>query len=160
MSNIPIQRHGVTLLPDSSRVIIRPFIPGDPARINSGMRRALVLTDAEVNTALDALREEFESRHHDFEGVLLENFSQVKDYVNTPQLLSRERELLIGGMFSGEYSLESAALFNPSIVPHPDQSGVPEGGLRFVMSLRATGEGHISSIEFRGEKLRRTVPSR
>jgi predicted GH43/DUF377 family glycosyl hydrolase len=59
------------------------------------------------------------------------------------------RQLLIGALFSGEYALESAALFNPSMVPHPDQSGVPEGGLRFIMSLRATGEGHISSIEFR-----------
>ena len=57
--------------------------------------------------------------------------------------------MLIGALFSGEYALESAALFNPSIVPHPDQSGAPDGGLRFIMSLRATGEGHISSIEFR-----------
>ena len=67
----------------------------------------------------------------------------------TQRPLSPARELLIGALFSGEYALESSALFNPSIVPHPDQSDVPEGGLRFIMSLRATGEGHISSIEFR-----------
>ncbi len=67
----------------------------------------------------------------------------------TQRPLSRARKLLIGALFSGEYALESAALFNPSIVPHPDQDGLPAGGLRFIMSLRATGEGHISSIEFR-----------
>jgi predicted GH43/DUF377 family glycosyl hydrolase len=57
--------------------------------------------------------------------------------------------MLIGAYFTHEYSLESAALFNPSIVPHPDQSGVAPGALRFILSLRATGEGHISSITFR-----------
>ncbi len=75
--------------------------------------------------------------------------TKVRQHVFTQRPLSRERQLLIGALFSGEYALESAALFNPSIVPHPDQSGVPAGGLRFIMSLRATGEGHISSIEFR-----------
>ena len=63
--------------------------------------------------------------------------------------LSEQRRLLIGSYFLAEYSLESAALFNPSIVPHPDQSGLPPGALRFILSLRATGEGHISSITFR-----------
>ena len=63
--------------------------------------------------------------------------------------LSEPRRLLIGSYFLAEYSLESAALFNPSIVPHPDQTGVPPGALRFILSLRATGEGHISSITFR-----------
>ena len=77
------------------------------------------------------------------------HYAKVRRHVFTQRPLSRERQLLIGALFSGEYALESAALFNPSIVPHPDQSGVPAGGLRFIMSLRATGEGHISSIEFR-----------
>ena len=63
--------------------------------------------------------------------------------------LSEQRRLLIGSYFLAEYSLESAALFNPSIVPHPDQTGLPAGALRFILSLRATGEGHISSITFR-----------
>ncbi len=63
--------------------------------------------------------------------------------------LSEARRLLIGGYFSHEYAFEAAALFNPSIVPHPDQDGVADGDLRFVMSLRATGEGHISSLTFR-----------
>src|SRR5947209_19270666 len=63
--------------------------------------------------------------------------------------ISEQRQLLIGSYFLAEYSLESAALFNPSMVPHPDQTGLPPGALRFVLSLRATGEGHISSITFR-----------
>ena len=65
------------------------------------------------------------------------------------QELSEQRRLLIGSYFLAEYSLESAALFNPSIVPHPDQTDLPPGALRFILSLRATGEGHISSITFR-----------
>src|SRR6266699_5987058 len=67
----------------------------------------------------------------------------------TDQVISEQRQLLIGSYFVCEYSLEAAALFNPSIVPHPDQSDLPLGSLRFILSLRATGEGHISSITFR-----------
>ncbi len=74
---------------------------------------------------------------------------QVRHYLNDLDDPSPERQSLIGAYFTHEYSPESAALFNPSIVPHPDQSGLPEGALRFILSLRATGEGHISSITFR-----------
>ena len=73
----------------------------------------------------------------------------MRPYLLTDRKLSEERELLIGGYFTHEYSFEAAALFNPSIVPHPDQSDLPPGSLRFILSLRATGEGHISSITFR-----------
>ena len=93
---------------------------------------------------------EFESRHFDIEDAAAAAFRKSANRISPRSArLSASRQLLIGALFSGEYALESAALFNPSIVPHPDQSGVPEGGLRFIMSLRATGEGHISSIEFR-----------
>ena len=92
---------------------------------------------------------EFDSRHLDIETPLLANFERVLPHIFTHRPLTHTRKLLIGALFSGEYALESAALFNPSIVPHPDQEGVPAGALRFIMSLRATGEGHISSIEFR-----------
>ncbi len=153
MIHIPLQRHPILLLPDSARVIIRPFIPSDPLRITAVIGRALALTEREVGAALDAVHFEFESRHYDIEDVLLLHFAKVKHHVFTQRPLSRERELLIGALFSGEYALESAALFNPSIVPHPDQSGIATGGLRFIMSLRATGEGHISSIEFRSGEI-------
>ncbi len=149
MSLVPLRRHAVTLLPESSRVIIRPFIPAEIHRITTIIGRALALTEEEVEHDLEILRNDFASRHFNIEGVLMAHFELVKSKVFTQKPLSGPRQLLIGALFSGEYALESAALFNPSIVPHPDQSGVPPGGLRFVMSLRATGEGHISSIEFR-----------
>jgi predicted GH43/DUF377 family glycosyl hydrolase len=149
MSPVTLRRHEITLLPESARVIIRPFIPGEIHRIITIIGRALALTDQEVTKELDAVREEFDSRHFDIEGLLKIHFEKVQHHVFTQRSLSRDRQLLIGALFSGEYALESAAIFNPSIVAHPDQGGVAPGALRFVMSLRATGEGHISSIEFR-----------
>lgn len=149
MNSIPLRRHNITFHPESSRVIIRPFIPGKPQIIASILSRALALSEADADAQLQGLLVEFASRHFDIEPVLLSHYERVRHHITLEPPLSRVRQLLIGALFSGEYALESAALFNPSIVPHPDQSGVPEGGLRFIMSLRATGEGHISSIEFR-----------
>jgi len=149
MNPVFLCRHEAALQPMSSRVIIRPFIPADDHRILTIIGRALALTEAEVSRELKSVRAEFDARHFDIEGVLLQHFRKVLPHIFTERPLSHERQLLIGALFSGEYALESAALFNPSIVPHPDQTGVPAGNLRFVMSLRATGEGHISSIEFR-----------
>jgi predicted GH43/DUF377 family glycosyl hydrolase len=149
MSGISLRRHGIALLPESTRVIIRPFLPGSASRITAVIGRALALTEEEVELELQAVHREFDARHLDIESSLLAHFIKVQGHVSAQRPLSRARQLLIGALFSGEYALESAALFNPSIVPHPDQAGVPAGGLRFIMSLRATGEGHISSIEFR-----------
>lgn len=146
---IRMRRHEITLLPESARVIIRPFIPTDPERIAAIVDRALARTDADAAQELQSVHHEFDARHLDIESQLLNHFAKVRHHVPAHDTLSRARQLLIGALFSGEYALESAALFNPSIVPHPDQSGVPDGCLRFIMSLRATGEGHISSIEFR-----------
>ena len=149
MNPIQIRRHNVTFQPDSARVIIRPFIPGKPQIVTSILTRALALSEPEADAQLQGILVEFASRHFDIESVLLVHYERVRPQISQQPPLSRVRQLLIGALFSGEYALESAALFNPSIVLHPDQGGVPEGGLRFVMSLRATGEGHISSIEFR-----------
>lgn len=149
MKAIHLCRHEITLLPESGRVIIRPFIPVDPLRLTAILGRTLALTEEEVAAELDTVHAEFEGRHYNIEALLLEHYEKVKPGIFTQRPISRARQLLIGALFSGEYSLESAALFNPSIVPHPDQRGVAQGGLRFIMSLRATGEGHISSIEFR-----------
>jgi predicted GH43/DUF377 family glycosyl hydrolase len=149
MSSVQLCRHEVTLLPESARVIIRPFIPSDIQRVTTIIGRALALTDDEVVHQLDEVRAEFAARHFDIEPLLMTHFEKIKHHIFTQRPLTRERQLLLGALFSGEYALESAALFNPSIVLHPDQTGAPEGGVRFIMSLRATGEGHISSIEFR-----------
>lgn len=149
MTAITLRRHETTLVPESARVIIRPFIPSSTHRITTIIGRALALSEEETVLDLAAVLKEFETRHLDIEAPLLANYERVVPHLFTQRPLSRERKLLLGALFSGEYALESAALFNPSIVPHPDQAGVPAGGLRFIMSLRATGEGHISSIEFR-----------
>lgn len=149
MNPIRIRRHEKTFLPDSARVIVRPFIPARSRSITAILSRALAMSEEDAAAQLEALHLEFASRHFDIETHLLAHYEKVRPHITLRHPLSRVRQLLIGAMFSGEYALESAALFNPSMVSHPDQGGVPEGGLRFIMSLRATGEGHISSIEFR-----------
>jgi len=149
LTNLRLRRHPIALLPESARVILRPFIPSNPHLVANVIGRALALSESEAETAYADLRREFGSRHFDIEEAFLSHFERVAPQVFTQRELTRTRRLLIGALFSGEYALESAALFNPSIVAHPDQSDVPDGGLRLAMSLRATGEGHVSSIEFR-----------
>jgi predicted GH43/DUF377 family glycosyl hydrolase len=149
MRRLTIHPTGVTLRPNSARVLIRPFIPGDAARIVNIIGRALALSEAEVEDQLVAVTEDFGSRHLNLRTFWRRHFDRVKAYVFSGRPLSEARQLYIGALFSGEYALEAAALFNPSIVPHPDQSELAPGELRFILSLRATGEGHISSIEFR-----------
>jgi predicted GH43/DUF377 family glycosyl hydrolase len=107
-----------------------------------------------VEGQLDRLRAELGSRHTDLEGSWLRHFHSIRAYLPN-RALSEERRLVLGAYFTGEYAVESVALFNPSMVPHPDQTNVAEGDLRFVLSLRAVGEGHISSIEFRTGVIRR-----
>ena len=109
----------------------------------------MALPEEQVGPLLEEVSAEFSQRHQQIRDLFLERFEQVRDLLLTDGEVSEQRRLLIGSYFLAEYSLESAALFNPSIVPHPDQTGLPEGALRFVLSLRATGEGHISSITFR-----------
>jgi predicted GH43/DUF377 family glycosyl hydrolase len=92
---------------------------------------------------------EFSDRHLKIREYLQRRCAEARPYLPTDEKLSAEQELLVGAYFTHEYSLEAAALFNPSIVPHPDQSDLPDGSLRFILSLRAAGEGHISSITFR-----------
>lgn len=149
MTTLTLRHHGIALAPESARVIIRPFIPATAQRITTILNRVLALSEEDALRHLQDILLEFDSRHLDLEAPLLANFDRVERHISPRHPLSRERKLLIGALFSGEYALESAALFNPSIVPHPDQKGVPKGALRFILSLRATGEGHISSIEFR-----------
>ncbi len=153
MSKIRLRRHDLNLLPESNRVIIRPFIPAETQRITTIIGRTLALSEDEVVEKLAEVKGEFDERHFDIDSLLMAHFDKVSQHVFTQRNLSRSRQLLIGALFSGEYALESAALFNPSIVPHPDQGNLAEGALRFIMSLRATGEGHISSIEFRSGQI-------
>jgi predicted GH43/DUF377 family glycosyl hydrolase len=144
-----VQRTGIILKPTNSRVVIRPFEVPSESRIERIIARVSALSESEVECMLEEVMQEFRERHQRTREFLLNRFEQVRKYLLTDRPLSEARRLLIGSYFTQEYALESAALFNPSMVWHPDQSGLPEGSRRFILSLRATGEGHISSITFR-----------
>ena len=109
----------------------------------------LSLNEELVEKTLKNVFTKFENRHIDFKSILLDNYKTSTKKVKLPKNLTQKRKLLIGAYFTKEYSIESAALFNPSIVIHPDQRKIKNDALRFIMSLRATGEGHISSVVFR-----------
>ncbi len=148
-SVIHVNRTPTILEPDQSRVLLRPFSPGGPERTDRIVSRIRSLPEDQVGPLLDEICAEFCERHQQIRRVFLERFNQLRDVLLSDEKLSEQRKLLIGSYFLAEYSLESAALFNPSIVPHPDQTDLPPGTLRFILSLRATGEGHVSSITFR-----------
>ena len=147
--SIHLKRQATILKPDQSRVLLRPFSPGDRQRVGRIIARIRSLPEDQVGSLLDEVSAEFSQRHQQIREIFLERFEQIRELIGTDEEFSEQRKLLIGSYFLAEYSLESAALFNPSIVPHPDQSELPAGALRFILSLRATGEGHISSITFR-----------
>jgi predicted GH43/DUF377 family glycosyl hydrolase len=144
-----LKRIGTILHPDQSRILLRPFNPGGPERGARIIVRIMALPEERVGWLLDEVSAEFSQRHQQIRDRFLQRFEQVGESLATVEGVSEQRRLLIGAYFLAEYSLESAALFNPSIVPHSDQTGLPLGALRFILSLRATGEGHISSVTFR-----------
>jgi predicted GH43/DUF377 family glycosyl hydrolase len=144
-----IKRTGFVLKPNNARVVFRPLEINNRERILKIIGRIMALSEPEVDRLLDEVMREFHGRHQKIRQFFLLRFDQVKHHLLTDQRVSTNRQLLIGSYFTLEYALESAALFNPSLVWHPDQSGLPEGSKRFILSLRATGEGHLSSITFR-----------
>jgi len=148
-ASIHIRRSPTILGPDQSRVLLRPFTPGGPERVGRIISRIMSLPEDRIGLLLEEISAEFSERHQHIRGRFLERFEQVREMSLTDEGLSEQRRLLIGSYFLAEYSLESAALFNPSVVRHPDQTDLPTGAMRFILSLRATGEGHISSITFR-----------
>lgn len=148
-TNVHAKRIGPTLTPDRARVLLRPFYPSSDDIARRIVGRVLALSDEDVARLLSQVLGEFADRHEHVEQILCNRFAQVRHCMGEARELSPECQALIGSYFTHEYSPESAALFNPSIVPHPDQTGLPQGALRFILSLRATGEGHISSVAFR-----------
>ncbi len=153
-----LNRQALYLRPDPTRVIVRPFKPAteprdlnptDKTRANHIVERVLELDSSTAASQLADVLENFLGRHRN----LLETFEARADEMEgalaAHGIFSKVQRQLIGAYFLNEYSFEASALFNPSIVPHPDQSGMPKGALRFVLSLRAVGEGHISSLTFR-----------
>ena len=143
------------LAADPSRVITRLFVPGQEgferqdSRAGAVLRRILALDEDEVRLALDDVMTRFDGRHRDLLGTFRKHAGELADRLKADVTRSSARMLLLGATFTSEYAIEAAALCNPSIVAHPDQSGVAAGSLRFVMSVRGIGEGHRSSIGFR-----------
>ena len=146
---VNVIRTTTILRPDQSRVLLRPFDHGGAQRARSIISRIMSLPEAAVGPLVEEIFTGFSKRHQHLRERFLERFEQVRESIPATEKMSEQRRLLIGSYFLAEYSLESSALFNPSIVPDPDQTGLPAGALRFILSLRATGEGHISSITFR-----------
>ena len=153
-----VNRRALYLRPDPARVIVRPFKPSteprdlnptDKTRANHIVERVLNLDPQAAASQLADVLENFDGRHRN----LLETFERRADEMEEALLahctFSEVQRQLIGAYFLHEYSFEASALFNPSIVPHPDQSGIANGSLRFILSLRAVGEGHVSSLTFR-----------
>jgi predicted GH43/DUF377 family glycosyl hydrolase len=149
MQSLPVERKRVRFAGDPSHVIAKFFCPGGNDRMHNIVRRIMALDEEECSITLGGVMLDFSSRHRDLEAIVLHNYSRVKTFVEDESSLSEERKRLLGACFTQEYSIESAALFNPSIVSHPDQGGLAASCLRFIMGFRATGEGHISSIVFR-----------
>src|ERR1700733_9549318 len=156
--NIFFNRQALYLRPDPARVVVRRFNtateprdlnPTDKTRAKHIVDRVMALDAVTVASLLSEVLENFLGRHR----TLLETFetraAEMEDVFAKHTPFTQDQRRLVGAYFLHEYSFEAAALFNPSIVPHPDQAGVPEGGKRFVLSLRAVGGGHVSSLTFR-----------
>jgi predicted GH43/DUF377 family glycosyl hydrolase len=161
VSRIPVERTQHQLLPDARRVLAKPYLPGEETlspgapRAQLLIERILAIPEAQVSPLNIAIMHRFGERHRGFVRTLERQFERVASHIPHDVQVSAQRRLLIGAYFTHEYSVEGAALFNPSIILAPDQSGLATDSVRFAMSLRAVGEGHLSSIEFRSGVLSR-----
>lgn len=150
-----VTRSPLRLPADPSRVVTQLFIPGQEgfemqeSRAGAVLRRVLALTEEDVRTSLDDVITRFDGRHRDLIGTFRRHADVLADRLSHRLRPSEARMVLLGAAFTSEYAIEGAALCNPSMVAHPDQTTTPEGSLRFVISVRGIGEGHQSSIGFR-----------
>lgn len=146
---ITVRKLPLRLDPNPRRVLIRPFIPKSTHHIEHILSRLLSLEDSEVKSLLQEVMNKFSYRHKNIIQIFIKHFQTVKPYIPSDKDLSEERKILIGAYFTHEYSLESTGMLNPSIVMHPHQDKSDQGLVRVILSLRAIGEGHVSSIVFR-----------
>ena len=153
-----LNRQALYLRPDPARVVVRPFKPAteprdlnptDKTRANHIVDRVLALDSEAAASQLADVLENFQGRHRNLLATFEARADEMEDAFAPHTGFTKVQRQLVGAYFLHEYSFEAAALFNPSIVPHPDQSTAPEGGMRFILSLRAVGEGHVSSLTFR-----------
>lgn len=134
---------------ENYRVILRPYLPSPESRIAPLVEKVLRLSESDAEILLDDILRDFSNRHRNFREILEKHFLIIERFAENKNRLAPVYRQLLGAYFTCEYSVEAAALFNPSMVLHPDQAGLPEGSTRFILSFRAVGEGHLSSIEFR-----------
>lgn len=155
MPNALVRSCGDLLYPDGSRMVLRSFHISDPSANNGPESRTTQIIDRirslAPNAVADELREAIDAlaaRHDDVPATLDQRFADLQAHLDRAVEANPDQARLIGAFFSEEFSIESAALFNPSVVAHFDQAGVPDGGTRIILSLRGIGEGHISSLIF------------
>lgn len=153
MQKITVKRKETRFTSDSSRVINKFYYPGNKRRAKNIINLVIQLPEEKIKHLLEDVLYNFAHRHRNIEEVFTRNYKNVDSLIPTQNHLSEDRKLLIGSYFTHEYSIEAAGFFNPSIVVHPDQRKMKKGELKVVLSFRATGEGHISSVEFRSGKL-------
>jgi predicted GH43/DUF377 family glycosyl hydrolase len=153
-----LNRQLLHLRPDPTRVIVRAFKPAteprdlnptDKTRANHIVERVLNLDPETAAHQLADVLENFQGRHRKLLQAFEARADEMEGALADHAAFTQVQRQLVGAYFLNEYSFEASALFNPSIVAHPDQSGAPDGGLRFILSLRAVGEGHLSSLTFR-----------
>jgi predicted GH43/DUF377 family glycosyl hydrolase len=153
-----LHQHNLFLRPDPARVVVRPFKPAteprdfnatDKTRANHIVDRVLALAPDVAAQQLAEVLQHFQQRHRKLLATFEARADEMEDAFTAHATFTREQRRLVGAYFLHEYSFEAAALFNPSIVDHPDQSAAPPGGRRFILSVRAVGEGHVSSLTFR-----------
>ena len=147
--SLKIRRRKEKFVSESSRVIAKFFLPSSVEQINHIIHRVLGLSEDDVKQNLKQIITDFSTRHKDIWRIFEKNYKVIKHYIPNEAKISEERRGLIGACFTHEYAIQAAAFFNPSIVKHVDQSNLNKGCIRFILSFRSTGEGHISSIEFR-----------
>jgi len=150
---IQVDRKDIRFYPDSKRVIARYYMPGGDERARKIIPKILSLSDEDIRFTLNRVLTNFSQRHRNITKIFQQHFDNVRHIIKELDIdldsLTKEKQLLIGSYFTTEYSIESAAFFNPSIVEDPDQTALGEDEKRVITSFRATGEGHISSIVFR-----------
>ncbi len=149
-----IKKQRLILKPDSQRVVGQFFDPGNAERMHKIARRIAGLTDQQVQELLHLVNREFGKRHRDFKNMITEHFSKIVRIFPEYDLITADRKMLIGAYFSKEYSFESSALMNPSMVFFNHGHQESRTMVPFIMSLRAVGEGHVSSVTFRSGYLR------
>jgi predicted GH43/DUF377 family glycosyl hydrolase len=149
-----INRKPIRFYSDSKRVIARFFYPGPESRVQSIIQKVSDMPEEAAQLTLNQSLREFSNRHRNISKIYLKHYMRMCEMLmgraGDLTVLTHAKKLLIGAYFTSEYSIESAAFFNPSMVEDPDQSGLQKGEKRVIISFRATGEGHISSIVFRG----------